>query len=350
VNDPLGHVEITTNGSHKVSDHEAPEPTHEGPLPLSAQSVDERLEALMETIRTWDWRAAAVDAGPRPADEAVSTVSGAATTAIAEVREDLEPFAYRSSPVQSAADTQTVVPEAPPRPVTFDPVVPLQPAQGSNDTSSASLPAPRPRAETRRGPIGRLWSHHWVRVAVLCLAAALAVILIIWGIRLTHKDPGSSGPSLPPASTSSTQPTTSQTVDTAAAALAPIDSAQLAQYEQYAAGLQNANGVAAKAFLDAGNTPSTTQLAPAVTAYGSALNLYDFQLHFIAWPASMQPAIQADHAQLKALMSFLQSFSIITPTGMSAWLSDLHSRAGTTQTADNVIRKDLGLPNSSSFP
>ena len=195
VNDPLGHVEITTNGSHKVSDHEAPEPSHEGPPPLSAQSVDERLEALMETIRTWDWRAAAVEAGPRPADEAVSTVSGAATTAIAEVREDLEPFAYRSSPVQSAADTQTVVPEAPPRPVTdppvaayptaehqtvvaeppprpvtfdppvaayptadtqtvvpeapprpvtFDPVVPLQPEHGSSDTSSASHPSQGP--------------------------------------------------------------------------------------------------------------------------------------------------------------------------------------------------------------
>ena len=132
--------------------------------------------------------------------------------------------------------------------------------------------------------------------------------------------------------------------------MAPIDSAQLTQYEGYAAGLQTANGTAAKAFVDAGSTPSTTQLAPAVTAYGSALNLYDFQLHFIAWPASMQPAIQYDHAQLKALMSFLQSFSIVTPTGMSAWLTDLHNRAGTAQSADNVIRKDLGLPSSSSFP
>jgi hypothetical protein len=185
-------------------------------------------------------------------------------------------------------------------------------------------------------------------VAVLCLAAALAVILIIWGIRVTHKDPGSSGPSLPAPTTATTQPATSNPAQ--AASVAPIDSSQLAQYEQFAAALQTANGVAAKAFVDAGSTLTTTQLAPVVTAYGSALNLYDFQLHFIAWPASMQPAIQADHVQFKALMSFLQSFSIVTPTGMSAWLSDLHSRAGTTQAADNVIRKDLGLPSSSSFP
>jgi hypothetical protein len=187
-------------------------------------------------------------------------------------------------------------------------------------------------------------------VAVLCLAAAVAVILVIWGIRMTHKNPASSGPSLPPASTSSTQPSTSQTVQTTTAVVAPIDSAQLTQFEQYSAGLQTANATAAKAFVDAGSTVSTTQLAPVVTAYGSALNLYDFQLHFIQWPTSMQSAIQAEHAQLKALMSFLQSFSIVTPTGMSAWLFDLHSRAGSAQSTDNEIRRDLGLPNTSSFP
>ena len=130
--------------------------------------------------------------------------------------------------------------------------------------------------------------------------------------------------------------------------MTPIDSAQLAQYDGYAAALQTANGVAAKAFVDAGSSPSTTQLAPVVTAYGSALNLYDFQLHFINWPASMESAIALDHAQLKALMSFLQSFSIVTPTGMSTWLVDLHNRAGTAQAADNVIRRKLGLSSSSS--
>jgi hypothetical protein len=64
----------------------------------------------------------------------------------------------------------------------------------------------------------------------------------------------------------------------------------------------------------------------------------------------MQPAVQADHAQLTALLGLLQSFSTISATGTSAWLSDLHNQANTAQTADNVIRKDVGLPISSSFP
>jgi len=193
-----------------------------------------------------------------------------------------------------------------------------------------------------------LWSDRRIKVTVLCLAAFAAVILIIWGIRLTHNDPGSSGPNLPPPSTTTTRPATSQTAQTVS--VAPIDSAQLAQYEQYAAGLQTANEAASKGFGDAGSTPTATQLASVAAAYRAAVNVYDFQLHFIQWPVSMQAAIATDHAQMQALMSFLQSISSVSSTGKSAWLSDLHSRARTTQTANNQIRKDLGLPSSSSFP
>ena len=125
VNDPLRHLEITTNGTHKVTDHEPAEPRHEGAPPLNAQSVDERLEALMETIRTWDWRAASVRADLRPTDESVSSASAAATTAIAEVRADSEPVTKVASPIENGADTQSVVLEQT-RPVT-DPTVPTYP-------------------------------------------------------------------------------------------------------------------------------------------------------------------------------------------------------------------------------
>ena len=181
---------------------------------------------------------------------------------------------------------------------------------------------------------------------MVCLAGAVAILLVIWGIRVTHKDPTSSGPSLPPPSTATTASTSG--ASHASTALYPDGQRKLAQYE----GIPRRRGPMGwpQDLVDAGSNPSTTQLAPVVTAYGSALNLYDFQLHFINWPASMESAIELDHAQLKALMSFLQSFSIVTPTGMSTWLVDLHNRAGTAQAADNVIRRKLGLSSSSSFP
>jgi len=179
-------------------------------------------------------------------------------------------------------------------------------------------------------------------MALLCLAAVVAVFLIISGIRLVNKNPNL----VPPSTTVTTA--TSHVHHTAF--VAPISAAQLAQYEQYAQGLQKANAVATKGFVSAGSTPTTTQLTVVATPYRSSLNLYDFQLNFIQWPASMQTAIELDHTQLKALMSFLPSISSVSPTGISAWLSQLHSRTGLAQTADNQVREDLGLPISTSFP
>jgi hypothetical protein len=134
--------------------------------------------------------------------------------------------------------------------------------------------------------------------------------------------------------------------------VAPISAAQMTQYDGYAAGLKTANEAATRGFVGVGSThaPTQTQVAGVVTSYGVAVNLYDFQLHFIQWPASMQTAIAVDHAQFKALLSFLQSFNIVAPSGMSAWLAQFHARTRTTEAADNEIRKDLGLPSSSSFP
>lgn len=418
VNDEPGYGGVTTNGTHKVADDEQSTPTSRAPRFQSGQSVDERLDALREAIRTWDWRTASVEAGPPSSGNTAQTVSGLTTPPSDTASEDAEPPRFGSLLMRGASDdrqavldpalypvtgprlpedpaagsqdflvepiprpasggepaadsesppaftadppmhedptgvTQTVVLEPTPTPTTLHPAFPGDEQEPSRDQgpshdavpSQEQVEAPTRRSESRRGPIGRLWSHRAIKVAVLCLAAVLAVILIIWGIRLAHK--GSGSPSLPPPSTAA-QHSTSQATQ---APVAPIDSAQLAQYEQYASGLQKANMTATNGFIGAGSTPTVAQLTPVVAAYRTALNLYDFQLHFIQWPASMQNAIQVDHAQFTALDSFLQAFSLVNPTGTGTWLSNLRSRISTTEAADNQVRKDLGLPSSSSFP
>ena len=60
-------IEATTNGTHKVTDAEPSKPIDEAPQSLNGSSVDERLDALLQMIRTWDWRTAPVAAGPPPA-------------------------------------------------------------------------------------------------------------------------------------------------------------------------------------------------------------------------------------------------------------------------------------------
>jgi hypothetical protein len=373
MNDQLRPIEVTTNGTAKVSgtakvtDGEPPKPTHEGRPSRNAQSVDEHLAEIMETIRTWDWRADSVEAGPSPSDATTVTVSGLGRTETADVREDLEPPASGPPPVQSAtdhqtvalepmpqttavetavaadptADTQKVVLEPTRRPVMADPALAVDPEDAADDASSPSVPRPKSRVEPMRRLIGRLWSHRWTKVTVLFLAAAVTVLLIIWVIRLANDNSSSGDASFAP-------PSTSQPAHTAVAA--PLTAAQLNLYKIDTAGLQRANAAALKGFAGARSTTTTAELESVITAYRSALNLYDSRLHFIQWPASMQPAIQADHAQFAALMNDLQSYSTIDPTGTRAWLSGFHSQSATTQTADNQVRTDLGLASSSSFP
>ena len=52
--EPSNPIEVTTNGTHRVPDIEASNPIDESRELLNGASVDERLEALLQTIRTWD--------------------------------------------------------------------------------------------------------------------------------------------------------------------------------------------------------------------------------------------------------------------------------------------------------
>jgi hypothetical protein len=370
VNDQLGHIEVATNGTRKVTDAEPPKPVEQAPQFLNGQSVDERLAALLQTIRTWDWRAASVAEGPQPAEAAASTMPlPHTTTASVEVREDPEPVTsavpltvhepfnggappVQNNPVQNNADMQPIV-LAPTPPATVDPPAPQKLEGAPDDAVSSSEPEPEPEPGTEAGPAPphRRWrSHPWARFAVLGLAAVVAVIIIVGGIRLFAKSPGSGDVT----STTVSRPThnaahhSNQSAPPSLAA--PVTAAQLARYELWAAGLQTANDTATKGFIRAGSTPTPAQITAVVTPYYTAVHLYDFQLHFIQWPASMQTAIAVDHAQMNALMSFMQSIKYVSPTGISAWLSQLHNRTGTVQTADNQIHQNLGLRSSNSFP
>ena len=202
-------------------------------------------------------------------------------------------------------------------------------------------PEPQPEPD---GRLRRLWSHRMTKLAVLGLAALVVVVLVIGGIRLFAKKPASPGPS----ATTVTRPVSRSVHHNHF--VAPISAAQLTQYQKFALALHNANLTAISGFEKAGSTPTPAQVAPVVEAYRTAVNNYDFQLHLIQWPQSMQSAIEADYAQLQALAGFLQAFALVSPNGIPRWLSQVHNRTGTTQTADNVVRQDLGLPASFSFP
>jgi hypothetical protein len=405
VTDSISPVDVTENGSHANGVSPAV-PEGDGRRALVSRSVEERLDALRDTVRTWDWHEVSVPprpAGPdadaqtqvpalstppvdapapqappvhAPAAPTPSLGNGVATERVDDPTDDpitivaaSDVLAHGNAPLSSSvADPLVPVSEgaipptshaathqsAPSPPATPPPVAPqsaipppLTPlplaALPEFGPGGPDVPGPPDGASRHENPGAsrRERTRHRIKVGAVVLLAILAVGGIVEGIRLATKNSGgSNGPS-------ATQTTVTQHH---VQKQAPVDAAKLTRYEGYAVGLQRANEAATRGFVAAGSTPSAAQVAGIVTAYRSALNLYDFQLHFIAWPAAMQTAIATDHAQFQALMSFLQSYPNISPTGVSAWLTQLHNRTGSTAAADNVVRNDLGLSNSSAWP
>ena len=219
-----------------------------------------------------------------------------------------------------------------------------QPKSGPGATPDAGPAAGRDQSPTRSR----------IRWALVTLAAVAVVILIIGGIRYLGRSPDAADQTTTTSSPSTSSPSTSSpstsSLSTSNRSVAQITPTQLAQFQGFEAGLQKANALATKGFDTKGTTPTNAQLAAVAGSYRSALNLYGFQLHTIPWPASMQGGVQDDYQHLLLVMNTLQAFSSAAPTGARTWLTDLHNQTRAMQSADNQVRRDLGLPATSSFP
>jgi hypothetical protein len=404
MSDDVSDTEVSRNGTRT-----------QAPQPLDMASIDERLAALRETVRTWDWRAALLDAPPPPTEDASTAASsvqtppppalaaepalstaqsptesreeqvlastGAAATkegvprnpintaglpahtheaaippqevlsasqVISPASEEAQSVLIAASP-PAWSDTQAVpvVTEAVPV-VAESAVAPAQSDLGFGDFFEAPVVATPEPQRGPDGPLTRLWAHPWTKLAALCLVVVVAVLVIIGGLRLAHKDPDSgSGPT----ATTATLPTTNRaaaTSTTQAAAAIPVTAAQLAQYKQYSTAFEAANATTKTGL--AGASPTLAQITPIVASYLNALKLYNLQVHYVQWPASMQTDISNDEAQLSAMLNFVPSVGNIAATDTATWLSELHAQATTLQAAEDKVHQDLGLPASTSLP
>jgi hypothetical protein len=392
--DDVDRVLASTNGAGAIAT-DSPERSDDA-FAGDFVSIDQRLSALRETIRTWEWRAAGEEDGDsKETDLSASAV--VTTTVLAgnenplvepvdvEVREDrVGPVA--DSPIPAVHENEagvhiasdTVKPSDPAADMDADDrqrideparilVTPVSPIvvpvvteqhspfgtdppffrdQPEGHQRVGSFPSVDASASSQgdKGALSRLWSHGWTKVVVVFVVLVVAVVALIWSLGLANNDPGSTDPS----STGVTQP--ASTTGANQPTQTPLTAAQLTQYEQYATALEQANGTADAGLARVANPPTLSQVTPVMATYLSALKLYNLQMHYVLWPASMQNDVQADYSQLAKFLTFLQTLGTGSPSGMDAWLSQLHTEGRAAQATDNKIRQDLGLPTSSSFP
>ena len=164
------------------------------------------------------------------------------------------------------------------------------------------------------------------------------VAATIVGLRIIH-----AGVHAPPA------PHQQATHPAATTTTLPLSSAARS-FLGYAQPLQAANTAASQALAALGSSPSVTQVSAVMNSYDQSVNVYYFELHFVVYPATATTDAQNEYVQLRALQAVLKGDVFLTPARMSSYLTLFKSTCATVEKGDNALRKDLGLPSTTTFP
>jgi hypothetical protein len=219
------------------------------------------------------------------------------------------------------------------------PIVPPGPdSEGDNahDVPPAAAVEPSPAEDA--APAQR-WPKNFGKV-VLVLVTVLIVVVIVAIIRKSA-DNNPSGGSLTPTSVTHTT--------SATPAVIPVSSAVKSTFSATSVDLTAANAAVTRA-LAGGAAQSPAQVAQEVAPYVTALDTFNYKNHFLVWPASLQVPAEDLTLRTDELIHYLSSISSASPATLTSWFAQFHSLARLTETTDNALRKDIGLPTSNSYP
>ena len=205
-----------------------------------------------------------------------------------------------------------VVPDPAPAPVEW--------VQGLNEDT----PAP--------GRSPRRWGS-----AIPWVVAVVVVVIIVAIIRANS--PGSTPGSLTPLTVKSETHKE----------LIPVSNTVLNQFTVASTRLNAANVTVTHA-LATSSGQSVAQVTQELSPYVTSLSEFAYTVHFVAWPQGLQVPAQDLTLRTQDFISFLQSISSESTATLSSWFAQLHALANETEAADNLIRKDVGLASTSSYP
>jgi hypothetical protein len=167
---------------------------------------------------------------------------------------------------------------------------------------------------------------------------AVVVVVIVVAI-IRSNSPGSTGGDLTPV-----------TVESGShAALIPVSKTDLTEFSNISKKLNTANVTVTHA-LASSSGQSVAQVTQEISPYVTSLSEFAYTVHFVAWPQAMQVPAQDLTLRTQAFISFLQSISSESTATLNSWFAQLHALANETEAADNLVRKDVGLASTSSYP
>jgi hypothetical protein len=377
----------------------------------AAEVIEERLAAIQEMIRSWDWRANTFDEHgvllPRPGSPVRQSPSGASPLQQppATICSDYDgpPFSPRNGHAAGHASGSTV------RPVDLEDPASTPPRRRVPQLHSRQFSAPPTGSQSQEPPP----SPTSLQQEPLPLPPSDVLLAIFEPPTITAEPVGAEVPLSPfaPATAPPVDPTASPLLDAVADDLPvrPIDEAKTtpepglrgrgtlvlwlvaivavvlfiaivrhhnpgqtpgpptpasvqptpaahaavipvpAPFIAATKNFDAANAFVQHALADGSSLPQA-QVQQIVSFYIGELEKYDFTLHISAWPQSLQGPSDDLMLGNQALVSFLQSFSSETQGEMPSWFSQLHGLSSQAETADNFFRKDIGLAPSTYYP
>jgi hypothetical protein len=124
----------------------------------------------------------------------------------------------------------------------------------------------------------------------------------------------------------------------------------VSQFVKLTQDINSANSTLKAELATAGTRQNVALVTTYIPPYAQAVRNYQFELHFLPWPASMSADVSAIYAQLQAYSNLLSSVLSVNQATLRPWMSEFSVRAASAQGADNRIRSDLGLRSSHLFP
>ncbi len=310
------------------------------------QLIDERLAAIAESIRSVEWRSyvARSDGPARPAPppplepprrtppvgpppsrfplESPRALAGATATISAPPADDpVDDDLVPTIPDGAATGEPEVAPSAD-DPTDATAAVPLAVPEG------AAIAAETTPGEAR--PLGR-------RV-LPWLVAVIVVLVGVVVVRLTATTiPGSLTPTVVTHTT------------THAAATAPVSSVTRAKYLAASTQMDMANAAAA-ASLSGAAGDSVAQVDQALGPYKRALQTFVYTVHFLSWPGVTAVSSEELIQRVQTLVTYSATVFLVDPATVHTWLVKFRSLATDVQSADNLLRRQIGIAATTSYP
>ena len=132
-------------------------------------------------------------------------------------------------------------------------------------------------------------------------------------------------------------------------ATVPVGSVTRVKFVAASNQMDMANAAATPSFSGASGD-SVTQVDQALGPYVRALQTFVYTVHGLSWPGVTEVSSEQLTQRIQALVTYSSTASSVDSATLHTWLATFRSLAKDVQSADNLVRSEIGIATTASYP